>query len=293
MYNPFNESQDDNSCNLNLIKLALEGNREGLEQLIKRHQAWIFNIAFKMTSDVNDAEDVTQEILIKILTKLSSYDPEKSAFRTWLYRITANHIINMKKRTHELHLIDIDDIGTSMKRVRNSENVQMVPDPESKVLLKEAKSICLNGMLLCLDRRQRLVFILGEILGVTGTIGGEIMEISAANFRKILSRAREKLINFFDQKCGLIDEKNPCRCSLYLKVVSEQGLIDQQKLAKYNRSYPPVSEVTNMGEKNSEKSYQSLLAELYGNEAFLDPPNQTAWIRKTIQSQEFKSVFHM
>ena len=66
--------------------------------LLGRHQPWIFNLAFRMVLVRQDAEDVTQEILIKVLTSLSTYDPSRAAFRTWLYRIVVNHVINMRKR---------------------------------------------------------------------------------------------------------------------------------------------------------------------------------------------------
>ncbi len=293
MYNPFKENKEDNDTNLELIRQSLEGHREGLETLIGRHQAWIFNIAYQMTSDVYDAEDVTQEILIKILTKLSTYDSQKSAFRTWLYRITANHVINMKKRKNENYPLDIDDMGKSINQIIKGSNKQPMPNPESKILMDESKSICLNGMLLCLDRRHRLGFILGGIYGVSAAVGSEILETSEANFRKILSRSREKVNNFFNNKCGLLNESNPCRCALFLKVLTDNGLIDQTKLAQYDRHYEPISSVVQNEGKHLDPPYQGLFNKLYGSEPFLEPPDQMTWIRETIRSHEFKTVFRL
>lgn len=51
-----------------------------------------------MIMDHEDTRNITQEILIEITTKLSTYLPEKAAFRTWLYRIVVNHVLNMKKK---------------------------------------------------------------------------------------------------------------------------------------------------------------------------------------------------
>ena len=293
MYNPFKENQTDNDTNLELIRHSLDGDRESLEKLIARHQAWIFNIAFQMTSDLNDAEDVTQEILIKILTKLSTYDHRKSAFRTWLYRITANHVINMKKRKNELYPLDINDMGKSIRQFRRIYGQQPEPNPESQILINESKSLCLNGILLCLDRKQRLVFILGGIFGVSGAVGSDILEISSAAYRKALSRAREKVHNFFNNKCGLISEQNPCRCSLFLKVLTDQGLIDPKKLAEQERHYEPISEMVSRSPSRANPSYKALFEKLYGTEPFLTPPDQIAWIRETIQSRDFKSVFRL
>ncbi len=103
-----------------------------------------------------DAEDVTQEVLVKILTKLGSYDASKSAFRTWLYRVVANHVITMKTRGHEKAITDFD----SYYRF-----IEMTPDqepedtPEMKLVTADLTIACVMGTLLCLDRTQRLAFI--------------------------------------------------------------------------------------------------------------------------------------
>jgi DNA-directed RNA polymerase specialized sigma24 family protein len=64
------------------------------------NQAWIYNIAVRMLAHPQDAEDATQEILIKALTRLSSFEGH-SRFRTWLYRIVVNHVLNMKRGRRE------------------------------------------------------------------------------------------------------------------------------------------------------------------------------------------------
>ena len=91
--NPFEISYD-NSIDLRLIDEALKGSSKSLEQLIKRHQHYIYNVALKMVLSPFDAEDITQEVLIKVVTKLSQFEG-KSDFRTWLYRITFNHFLKI------------------------------------------------------------------------------------------------------------------------------------------------------------------------------------------------------
>lgn len=293
MYNPFKECTADNRHNLDLIERALQGQSDGLQQLIGRHQAWVFNIAFKMTADINDAEDVTQEILIKMMTKLSSYNPEKGAFRTWLYRIMANHVINMKKRHQEVHHLDIDDIGNSMSLIPSIPGENRYSSPESAALLEESKLICLNGLLLCLNRTQRLVFILGGVFDVSGKVGSEILEISEANFRKILSRAREKVGNFFNQKCGLIDENNPCRCSRFLKVLTTKGMIMKGNLISQYQQLGLAEEIINDKMRDVETSYKSAIEKLYGSQPFLKPPDYKAWVGKVVQSPGFRELFSL
>jgi RNA polymerase sigma factor (sigma-70 family) len=79
-----------------LVARANGGDRDALEGLIRRHHSWIYNIAVRMLYHPQDAEDATQEILIKALTRLSSFEG-RSSFRTWLYRIVVNHVLNMKR----------------------------------------------------------------------------------------------------------------------------------------------------------------------------------------------------
>jgi len=91
-----------------LIDQALEGNQHALEKLIRR-QVWIYNITFRMVANPADTEDITQEILLKMITKLSTYNHKKASFRTWLYRIMVNHVINMRKRGCEKAIVSFED----------------------------------------------------------------------------------------------------------------------------------------------------------------------------------------
>ena len=94
IHNPLADNSPDHE-DQNLVLRARSGDRQALEDLVQRHQAWIYNIAVRMMHHPQDAEDVTQEILIKVLTRLSSFDG-RSSFRTWLYRIVVNHVPNSR-----------------------------------------------------------------------------------------------------------------------------------------------------------------------------------------------------
>src|SRR5712692_889274 len=98
--NPFAERALTDSEDQELVTHVQNGSREALELLIKRHQAWIYNIVLRMTYLPQDAEDATQEILIKLMTKLSTFEG-RSSFRTWLYRMVVNHVLNMKRARGE------------------------------------------------------------------------------------------------------------------------------------------------------------------------------------------------
>jgi RNA polymerase sigma factor (sigma-70 family) len=194
------------------MELALLGNQAASEELVKRHRDWIYNVALRMVKNPEDAEDVTQDVLIKILTKLSTFKG-KSRFRTWVYRIVTNQVINMKTRGIEKHVVSFSDYWKGIERTR----IKDLPDRKSTpvdlpIIMEETKIQCMMGMHLCLNREQRLIFVLGGIFGVTDTIGSEIVEISKVNFRQKLSRSRRLVYNFINEKCSLFNRSNLCHC---------------------------------------------------------------------------------
>src|SRR5580765_2780263 len=110
MFNPFSEVAGSGSVDAELVEQAKSGDRSALEKLVLRHQAWIYNIAVRMVFQPQDAEEVTQEVLVKVITKLSTFHGE-SKFRTWLYRIAANHVLNMKRRSVETQSLTFAKYG--------------------------------------------------------------------------------------------------------------------------------------------------------------------------------------
>jgi DNA-directed RNA polymerase specialized sigma24 family protein len=152
VFNPFAEVAESDSSDAELVEQAQQGNRSALEKLILRHQAWIYNIAVRMVFRPEDAEEVTQEVLIKAITKLSTFKGE-SKFRTWLYRIAANHVLNMMRRSAETKVTTFAEYGAAIDSTPDRD----LPDPKSvpvavPILVAEAKNSCTMGMLLCLDR---------------------------------------------------------------------------------------------------------------------------------------------
>jgi RNA polymerase sigma factor (sigma-70 family) len=244
MFNPFAEITDSDSTDTDLVDRAKSGDRAALEKLVLRHQAWIFNIAIRMVFHPQDAEEVTQEVLIKVITKLSTFKGE-SQFRTWLYRIAANHVLNMKRRGAETKVTTFADYGAAIKRTADLD----LPDRKSvpvelPILVEEAKNGCTMGMLLCLDRKQRLIFTLGEILGASDAVGAEVLEMTADNFRQCLARARRDLHSFMNNQCGLVNKSNPCyfaadktgaeavcQCFTEAAVVKDEGHTHQGRAA--------------------------------------------------------------
>jgi len=230
--NPFLEEYTTDQDDISLIEDAKKGSREALEALIKKHQPYIFNIAWKMVQNPNDAQDITQEVLIIVTTKLSQFRGE-SQFRTWLYRIVANHFLKMKKACREETVTGFETFGSILDSFENVELTELEKE-EKEAEIKEMNLACMSGMLLCLTRDQRLVYILGELFNADHTVGSEILGISKQNFRVRLSRARKDLFQFMNNKCGLVNKSNPCRCYKKVTVMIENKRIDSKNLL-FNR----------------------------------------------------------
>lgn len=213
-----------------LVAQAKEGNRPALDRLIRRHQNWIFNLALRMVWLRTRAEDASQEILIKAVAKLDTFRGE-SAFRTWLYRIAVNHLLNVRQALPEAQGITFVEFGRGM----DADPDLALPDQNTvpvdvRLLVEETRHACMHGMLLCLDRRQRIAYILGEIFGENSEVGGAAMDESPENFRQLLSRARRDLYQFMQNKCGLVNEANPCRCAKKTRAFMNAGFVDPNRL---------------------------------------------------------------
>ena len=275
-----------------LVRLVQSGSKEALELLLSRHQRWIYNIALRMVCLPQDAEDATQEILIKVLTKLSTFRGE-SEFRTWLYRLAINHLLNMRRGRAEAKEWTFDDYGRELDQTPDAEVA--APDserPDAQLLLQEAKIGCTSGMLLCLDREQRLVYVLGEIFGVTDRVGAELLDISRESFRQKLTRARRELCNFMQGKCGLVKESNTCRCARKTQGFIKLGYVDPQNLLFARERVIQVREVAGKRSEQLDALFDAY-AEVHRSHPFQESPDVARSLRTHIERTNFQSTFDL
>jgi RNA polymerase sigma factor (sigma-70 family) len=293
MFNPFTEIAEGDPVDADLVAQAKNGDRAALEKLVLRHQAWIYNIAVRMVFQPHDAEEVTQEVLVKAITKLSTFKGE-SKFRTWLYRITANHVLNMKRRGAETQSLTFATYGAAIDNTPDLE----LPDPktvpvEMPLLVEEAKVGCTMGMLLCLDRKQRLIFTLGEILGASDTVGAEVLEMTADNFRQCLARARRDLHSFMNNQCGLVNKSNPCRCPKKTRGFIEHGHVDPHHLLFVPEHVEQVRNVAGETVRGVEDVVERQHAAIFREHPFLQPSDQIQWLRRILQREDVRGALHL
>jgi RNA polymerase sigma factor (sigma-70 family) len=265
-----------------LVCSAQAGDREATELLLIRHQPWIFNLAVRMLMRRADAEDATQDVLIKAYKALPEFRGD-SGFRTWLYRIAVNHILNIKKAAASL--CSFDDAANGLQRVPDLDP----PDPRTvpvpvEILIEETKICCTMGTLLCLDGRQRLVFILGEIFGVSDEVGAQIVDVTPVNFRQILSRARRDLYEYLRGNCSLVNPGAPCKCVKKTRAFIQGGFVDPRKLQFTSQYQRRVREVAGDRAGELSEAYMKVAALVYRDHPFYEPAEQVATLRQALKA---------
>lgn len=209
-----------------VIDLAKAGDANALEALVRAVQTNVYRIAVRMLADPQLAQDATQEILIRIVTKLSTFHGE-SKFETWTYRVATNYLLTAKK-------VISRDPGLSFQLfaddLLNGLADETSAAPEHHVMLNELRIRCTMAMLLCLDREHRAAYVLGEVFEFDQREAADILDISPANFRKRLSRARTSVQDFTAASCGLANVNAGCSCRKRLPAAMAQGRIGSQPL---------------------------------------------------------------
>jgi RNA polymerase sigma factor (sigma-70 family) len=213
---------------LDLVQRAVAGDSAALETLLRRHQPWVFNLALYMLQVRADAEDATQEILLKVTTALASFRGA-SSFRTWLGRVATHHVLDRRRSAAERAVHGFDCYASYLEQATDAPLGAAGPQ-ERHLLVQEARFACTLGMLLCLDRDQRVSFVLGEVLEMQDGAAADVLGIKRANFRQRLARARADLAQFLAGRCGLVDPANPCRCARKTQAFVRDGVVDPRRL---------------------------------------------------------------
>lgn len=276
-----------------LIDWARQGSSKALEVLLARQQFWIFNLAFYMLHRREDAEDATQEILVKVATRLSSFQG-KSAFRTWVRKIAVNHILDTMPSRPEKVVTGFDCYLEYLENAPNSDILgERGSSPETLLLVEEARISCTLGMLLCLDRQQRLAFLLGEILGLDDSASAELLDVSRDNFRQRLHRAREQLSNFMMGHCGLVNSENSCRCVKKTGAFIRDGIVDEKRLQFSRNHMESASEQASELNSTLKRVLVTVRDERKPLYPLFAPPNAARGIAAILNDSELSKALHL
>ena len=210
-----------------VVAAAVGGDQRALDQLLRAVGDDVHRLAQRMLWHPEDAEDATQEVLVKVATRLSTFRGD-ARVTTWVHRIAVNHLLTARRRRAEDPTLTFAAFGEDLARDLDAAYDSRGVDDE--LLAHEVMVGCTQGMLLCLDREHRMAYILGDVLELTSDQAAELCEITPAAFRKRLQRARERIQHFMQGHCGLLDPANPCRCRRRVGAAIHHGRVDPEDL---------------------------------------------------------------
>ena len=218
-----------------LAREAIGGDREALDQLVSALQPDVYGLSLRMLWNREDAEDATQEILVRTVTRLAQFDG-RSKLKTWAYRVAVNYLLDVKRSPVEQMRLNFQQFGDDLLEGLSSGESS---DAERSLLVEEVKIGCTLGMLQCLDRPHRLAYVLGDILDLSGPEAAEALGIPPELFRKRLQHARSAIEAFTRTHCGLASDTAACACHRRVPAALQIGRIrpDALDFAQQPASY--------------------------------------------------------
>lgn len=210
------------------IRRAVEGDKDALGTVLESVRDMVFNLSLRMMGMIEDAEDATQEIMIRVMTSLSSFKGE-SLFSTWVYRIAKNYLVDYRRSRFDRQPLTFDFYARDIEQGM----AERCPDPQSGVdaelLAEELKLSCTNVMLQCLDAESRCIYVLGAMFRIDSAMGADIFDTTPENYRQKLSRIRRQVNDFLKKYCGL-SGSGMCACNKRLGYAVGQKRLNPARL---------------------------------------------------------------
>jgi RNA polymerase sigma factor (sigma-70 family) len=206
-----------------LVARAVDGDQAALDEVIRLLSDPLYRLALRMTWRPADAEDAAQEILIRVVTRLSSWRAE-ARLLTWAYRIGVNYLLNLRRQSpHEAQQVSLDDFAANLADGLADADYR---GPEAAVLAQEMRLSCTQAMLQCLERGERIAFVLSDVFELSSADAAWILDTKPAAYRKRLERARHRIGAFMNSTCGVVNPDAFCRCARRVPKALAVGRID-------------------------------------------------------------------
>ncbi|HPZ08304.1 MAG TPA: sigma-70 family RNA polymerase sigma factor [Candidatus Eremiobacteraeota bacterium] len=185
-----------------LIEKSKNGDFEAFETLINTYEKHVYNIAWNMLRNTEDAEEVLQETFIKAYSKLYQFEG-RSKFSTWLYRIATNESLMLLRKRNPVPHVSLDEpLDDGYRAKIRRELIDWRENPQD-IYLKNELQEKIDHIILTLPEDYRTVFVLRDIQGMSGEKVSEILGITLAAVKARLHRARlyarEVLNNYFKE----------------------------------------------------------------------------------------------
>lgn len=175
-----------------LVRSSQEGDLRAFDELVRRYQQRVYATVYHMTSNHEDADDLTQESFIKAFKALKRFKGD-SSFYTWVYRIAVNRTINfLKQRNRRFFHMSLNDMDMQVEK--DADLLMFISDktPRRDIRLNELQEK-LNEALMKLSETHRLTVTLHDIQGMSHEEIGKIMDCNTGTVRSRLFYARQQL----------------------------------------------------------------------------------------------------
>ena len=267
-----------------LVDQAVAGDKNALESLAAGVQDMVFSLSLRMLGTFADAEDATQDILLKMIIHLSSFRGD-SAFTTWVFRIATNHLKNYQKHMFAKFPLSFEFYGDDIKNGNKDDIPDLTQNVEASILAEELKLSCTNVMLQCLDTESRCIFILGTMFRVDSRIAGDILGITPEAYRKRLSRIRSRMADFLTEYCGEYGN-GTCHCADRINYALQNHRINPAQL-----SFTTAVPMETMAEvKEAMEDIDDLSQTFSFCKAYQSPERLKAFIQNFLNGASFSVV---
>ena len=269
-----------------LVVQATAGDKKALEALISGVQDIVFNLSLRMLGTFADAEDATQDILLKMITHLSSFKGD-STFTTWVFSIAVNHLKNYKKHMFARYAPSFEYYGDDIENGKIEDVPDLTQNVEKDILAEELKMSCTNVMLQCLDTESRCIFILGTMFKVDSRIAGDILDMTPEAYRQRLSRIRKKMADFLGQYCGEYG-KGGCKCKDRVNYAIQNHRINPLQLDYMTATEIPIQTI--MDVKNAMEDIDDLSQDFSFCKPYQSPERTKHLIQEFLDSTQFSVI---
>ena len=268
------------------VDKATAGDEKALETLIAGVQDIVFNLSLRMLGTFADAEDATQDILLKMIMHLSSFRGD-SSFTTWVFSIAANHLKNYKKHMFAHYPLSFEYYAGDIENGKIRKLPDLTQNVEKDILAEELKMSCTNVMLQCLDVESRCIFILGTMFKLDSHIAGDILGMTPEAYRQRLSRTRKKMADFLGQYCGEYGSGR-CKCKDRVNYAIQSHRINPLQLDYTAATVIPLQ--TMMDVKNAMEDIDELSQDFLFCKPYESPERTKHLIKELLASTQLSII---
>lgn len=208
-------TQDDNQATYALVRRCVGGDSGAWEELVQGHHRRIYNVCYRFTGSPDDAEDLTQEVFIRLYKTLATYEPGKGAFVTWMTTLARNLLVDHFRRSRQDRVTDSLDAGLSPDADSATMADQLAshaPGPEQHVAAGE-KQAMVQAALQKLSPELREAVILRDLQDLDYRDIAQVLKVPEGTVKSRINRGRTELARLLSRtyQQGLPPAVSPAR----------------------------------------------------------------------------------